>query len=267
LYKLLRYIPAGLAAALFAGAVHATPVSTDATDLWYNPNEPGWGVSMYQQQNIVFAVLFVYGTNNQTTWYVASALTYPGTNPAAGVFFTGALYQTTGPYFGAATFNPAAVGVRRVGDATFTFDSLTTGTFSYTVDGVAVTKNVTRQLWAINTMSGRYVGGQAGTYSDCPASGINGSREEPGTFTVNHTGSSATLGLVAATTSCTYNGPYAQAGHYGLLSGTFSCANGSSGNFSAFAIDTQINGITARIETIATDGCRYTGRIGGVRSF
>lgn len=254
---------AGFAALLIAGAVQATPLSTDNTDLWYNPGESGWGLSLYQQEATIFAVLFVYGTNNQPTWYVASSLTWPGTGALA---FSGPLYQTNGPWFGAGTFNPAAVGVRQVGTATFTVNDLTTGTFAYSVDGVPVTKAVTRQTWAVNNMSGSFVGGQSGTYANCPGL-ASGTRDEPGTLAVNHGANGVAMTLATAASNCSFNAAYAQGGHYGFLSGTFSCSDGRSGNFSAFAIDAQIHGLSGRIDTLAGNGCRYTGRIGGIRAF
>jgi hypothetical protein len=261
LNKLHRLAAAAAAAACFAGAAHATPFSTDVTDLWYNPDESGWGLSLYQQQGTVFAVLFVYGTDNQPTWYVASSL-LPG-EVNGNLAFSGALYRTNGPYFGGA-FNPAGVGVRQVGTATFTLTSLTNGNFSYAVDGVNVTKGITRQTWATNNMSGRYLGGQSGTYSAC--AGLDGTRDEAGTVTVSQGGSGATVSVATATATCTYNGAYAQSGHYGLLSGSYSCSNGRTGSFSAFALDSQIGSLAGRIDTVGSDGCRYSGRLGGIRA-
>lgn len=260
MHKLHRLAAALAAAACFSGAAHATPFSTDVTDLWYNPDESGWGLSLYQQQATVFAVLFVYGPDGQPTWYVASSL-QPGDNNGT-LFFSGTLYRTNGPYFGG-PFNPAAVGIRPVGTATFTLGSLTSGTFAYTVDGVGVTKSVTRQTWATQNMTGRYVGGQAGTYSACP--GLDGTRDEGGLVTVSQGGNSATLSIATTAATCTYTGAYAQSGHYGLMSGSYSCSNGRTGSFSAFALDAQIGSLAGRLDTVGSDGCRYSGRIGGIR--
>src|SRR5690348_8358425 len=105
-------------ATVAASAVHANTVTTDFTDLWWIPSESGWGANVIQQQDILFATLFVYGSNNQPIWYVASAAQYQG--QVNGQFtFTGPLYQTTGPYFGAGGFNPNNVANRQVGSFTF----------------------------------------------------------------------------------------------------------------------------------------------------
>src|SRR5438477_11100290 len=107
-------------AAAFPAA--ATTSSTDFTDLWWNPSENGWGVNVIHQGDTFFATLFVYGTDGTARWFVASNLT------GSGTIFSGTLYQTAGPYFGAGTFNPAGVGVTPVGAMTFSFSGPYNGT-------------------------------------------------------------------------------------------------------------------------------------------
>jgi len=121
----------------------------DVTGLWYNPNESGWGMNVIQQNGTLFITLFVYGADGKPTWYVAS-----DTKVVAGTSskYTGALYATSGPYFGGA-FNPSAVGVRQVGTITFDGSCASCNIYSnmlltYTVDGVTVNKTVQQQTWA-----------------------------------------------------------------------------------------------------------------------
>ena len=78
-------------------AANAATFSVDHTDLWFSPSESGWGVNLVQQGNVLFATLFVYGSDETPRWYVASDL-----ESADGVNFSGTLYRATGPYFGAA---------------------------------------------------------------------------------------------------------------------------------------------------------------------
>src|SRR3954453_19595354 len=99
-----------LRALLFAAALIAplpslaTPQPIDATGLWINTDESGWGVSVYHQGDTLFASLFVYGPDGQPKWYTASGMT------GGGASYSGALAEATGPYFGAtASFNPGAV--------------------------------------------------------------------------------------------------------------------------------------------------------------
>src|SRR4051794_13939962 len=57
--SLLRLLAALIAS--IAMSAFATPQPIDATDLWINPDESGWGVSVFHQGDTLFASLFVYG--------------------------------------------------------------------------------------------------------------------------------------------------------------------------------------------------------------
>jgi lysyl endopeptidase len=113
--------------------------SNNFTALWWNPNESGWGVNVTHQGNIVFATLFTYD-NNGPMWLVMSR----GDRQGSGDAFSGPLYRTTG-----SPFNQAFTGasVTQVGSMTFSFSGASTGVLSYTVNGVSVTKNITKQLF------------------------------------------------------------------------------------------------------------------------
>jgi hypothetical protein len=100
----------------------------DASDLWWNPNESGWGVNLVEQGTILFATLFVYDANGRAHWYVspdmqASSLNTPTDQP---VTFMGTLYETTGPV-AAENFNPSQVVGRRVGTRASTIEGPTPG--------------------------------------------------------------------------------------------------------------------------------------------
>src|SRR4051812_13169103 len=86
----------------------ATPQPRDATDIWLNPAESGWGLNLIHQGDTIFATLYVYGADGQPKWYFASGLT------GGGDSYSGALYESTGPWFGGA-FNASAVQTRQVG--------------------------------------------------------------------------------------------------------------------------------------------------------
>ena len=86
-------------AALLLGvcaSVSATSLTRDYSDLWFTSTESGWGANMIQQNEIIFLTMFVYATNSQPTWFVASDLTFQGTTGTTQRF-TGPLYQATGP--------------------------------------------------------------------------------------------------------------------------------------------------------------------------
>ena len=77
----------------------ATPFSVDASDLWFNPAEQGWGVNIAQQWDTVFLTLYVYGSDNKPVWYVASSMVGARTGGVGDVRFVGDLFSTTGPAF------------------------------------------------------------------------------------------------------------------------------------------------------------------------
>ena len=97
----------------FGNAVPAW--GADVTDIWWNPSESGWGLTLAQHGNNVFGVWFTYDTDGQPLWAVMPGVTFNGADS-----FAGALYTTTGPYFGIAPFDPSKVTVTPQGSATVT---------------------------------------------------------------------------------------------------------------------------------------------------
>lgn len=112
----------------------------DYTDLWWNPNESGWGLAIAQQGSVMFLAWYVYDANGKPTWYVASNC------PVSGAGCSGALYRTSGPPLGP-SFDPTAVRVTQAGTVSVTFSDPNNGVLSYTVNGVTATKNITRQTF------------------------------------------------------------------------------------------------------------------------
>ena len=125
---------------------------TDVSDMWWNPSESGWGANIAHQREIVFVTLYVYGADSRVRWYVG-----PNLGNTSGFIFSGTLYETTGPYLGGA-FNPNSVSTRVVGTVTVNIATVNTGTLSYTVDGVSVTKSIERQTFRTADISGSYAG-------------------------------------------------------------------------------------------------------------
>ena len=69
--------------------------------------------------------------------------------------FSGPLYESTGPGF-ATAFNPAAVTRRQVGTMQFEILGIADGRLTYSVDGIVVTKNVTRLTMKPDNPSGTF---------------------------------------------------------------------------------------------------------------
>jgi lysyl endopeptidase len=109
-------------------------------DLWWNAAESGWGLSITQQYRTLFAVWFSYLPNRTSVWYVMS-----GGSWTAADTYEGTLYRTSASGFFGTGFNPGSVGHAAVGSLRLRFTGSGTATMSYTIDGVAGSKNITRQ--------------------------------------------------------------------------------------------------------------------------
>jgi hypothetical protein len=111
----------------------------DYTDLWWNPNESGWGMAITHQYGVAFLAWYVYDSNGAPTWHVATCT-------MNGSSCNGTLYQTRGPGF-AGPFNPSAVQALPIGSIIVSFIDANNAVLSYTVNGVAGTKTIARQLF------------------------------------------------------------------------------------------------------------------------
>ncbi len=113
-------------------------------DLWWNPNESGWGINLTHQSDIIFATLFTYDAAGKGMWLILSR----GDRIAATQNFAGAIYRTTGPNFDAMPFTPIGPSnLRQVGNMRLEFADGNTAKLIYDVDGVSVTKDIQRQVF------------------------------------------------------------------------------------------------------------------------
>jgi hypothetical protein len=111
------------------------------TDLWFNPDEPGWGLSIVQNTaNHLFAAWYTYDSDNQPMWIVL-----PEGSWRSAVAFEGALYRATGTAFDR-PYDRSRFSVNRVGTGRIEFGHDNKATFTFTIDGRTVTKTIRRQL-------------------------------------------------------------------------------------------------------------------------
>ena len=88
----------------------------DYTGLWYNPQQSGWGLSLFQgATHVTFGLLFVYDSANRPEWYSLQGAHWTGSRTLAGT-----LFRTTGPAFGG-SFNASQVAYTQVGTAAIDF--------------------------------------------------------------------------------------------------------------------------------------------------
>ncbi len=139
----------GGAAATCTATTGSRAALTNYQDLWWNPAESGWGLTLTHQADTLFAALFTYDRSGNDLWLVMTQ----GTKQADGSW-RGDLYRTRGPSFNAQPFTPlAAADVTKVGEMRLAFSDGATGTLVFSVDGKSVTKAISRQVFAATTPS------------------------------------------------------------------------------------------------------------------
>jgi hypothetical protein len=110
---------------------------------WNSPpgSESGWGINFAHQGDVIFATWFTYDLTGKWWWLSMTA------DKVSDGIYSGTLYETRGPAFDAVPFTPATVAATPVGVGTLSFSDVNNGAFSYSVNGVAQTKSITRQVF------------------------------------------------------------------------------------------------------------------------
>lgn len=270
LHRLAAVLIASLAA-----AAQAFPLYPDPTGLWFIPSEPGWGMSITQQGETMFIVLYAHDANRQPTWYVASNVRDTGTHldPIGSQVYAGTLYRATAPAFGAA-FLPGAMTVGTVG----TVDLFNLGgklNVRYVINGVSTSKLVERQTWSTDrtTAQGSYAGNASFTgFSGpgCPSDpGIPFSSFSIATIEGERVRWTFGQGVIAlGLAGCEAEGIWAQRGHLAELNAPLRCGYTSAptlGTIALSQVTVSRDGLTA-ILTVDRAACRYSGRLAGVRT-
>ena len=205
-------------------------------DMWFLPGESGWGLNVIEQGDILFATLFVYDRERRARWYVASSLTAQGGSSDGTLSYSGALAESTGPYFGSA-FNPAAVMRREVGTMLLTTRADGTASLGYTVDGVQVTKQLQRFAFRKQDFSGSYIG----SYE----------HDRQAVIVIDDSGAEFRMRLedrFGGMGICDFVAPSAQVGSLRTMTGTYSCTT-RSGTFTMRHATVSAHGFTARFDS------------------
>ena len=126
------------------GALPVLTFATNFQDLWWGApagSESGWGVNFTHQGDIIFATWFTYDVDGTPLWLsAAAAKTGPGV-------YSGTLIERRVRRSARCRSSPADVVRTPVGALTLTFADGNNATFAYTVDAVAQTKQITRQVF------------------------------------------------------------------------------------------------------------------------
>jgi hypothetical protein len=117
-------------------------------DLWWSPQESGWGMAINHQSNRIFATWYVYGDDGKPLWIVMpdAVMSQEFVGPIVRSVVTGELYATRGPAAGA-PYDPAQVVSTRVGSATIHFRDAGAAELEFTAFGRSERKAITRQAF------------------------------------------------------------------------------------------------------------------------
>ena len=252
-----------LAQAPAVPAFPKTNLTTDVTDIWWPDSEPGWGIQLIQNADLIFATIFVYDPDNQPTFFVGVLGKVQGADA-----WTGSLSVAGGTFFGA-QWNSDDRLEFEVGTMTFTLTGVGTGTLDYTVGPTAVHKTLARQALVLEDNAGDYrithtwsAAGSGCTAADAyaPASGpVNGDlaiqRIDAETATVSLTWRLAPLDV------CSMTATYTQVGRLGSYGGLLNCpASATSGSLVLYEIANRPKMLTGRYVMNWNYGCVRTGQ-------
>ena len=272
---MIRTLRTFLASALvvFGISLPASAVTsgTDFTDLWFNPGEGGWGLNVIHEYGIIFVTLYVYDASGTPHFYSASE------TRGSGNSFTGRLYETRGTYFATTPYNPSAFGATAVGTLTLNFSTPNSGTLTYNVGAINVVKSISRFTFAVDNLSGNYLGGLTAS-STC--SGQSQFTLVFDTLRVTQTATAdpnnnpiimtvSFFNSAGVQSTCVFSGIYAPMGRLGNISGTYSCTfgttAGNAGSFTISNIESSQNGWNGRFTGSDQFCSSHSGYFGGVR--
>jgi len=145
--------PAGsLGASQLVGPIHVSvarllPAASfhphdDYSDMWWNPREPGWALTVRQLSEKLFLVWATYDDAGKPAWLVVPGGSW--SRDAGNVLhFTGKVYRTRGSPW-QLPFDASMSAVTPAGTAEFAPLDASHGIFSYTVDGISGSKMIER---------------------------------------------------------------------------------------------------------------------------
>ncbi len=238
-------------------AAPAAAIDVDPADLWWNAGEPGWGMQLVRGGSAVFATLFVYDAAGRPTFFTATLERRDAT-------WTGDLYATAGPSFAAPVFAPWTVTRRLVGALTLAPMSAETAALQYSVDGVAVTKTVTRQPLRGDDFSGRYAVLVQRVTAHCADGGANRDETVAETLAVTQSGAVLDMAWTSASRVCRFSGNITQAGSLAATSTSYACSDGEEGTMAWFELTLRNGVLAGRFQGHGiSNGCDYRGQFSG----
>ncbi len=239
---MLRHLFLALLVLALTAARTAT-AAADLTDHWWIESESGWGLSVTQQEEIAFVVLFVYGPSGAPLWLTATTTRF-GIDAEGNPGFAGALYATSGPPQGG-PFDPTKVKATPVGTVSLQATGPASATLQYTYNGATIKKNVRRFTFRDKDWTGIYRAALRANYFGCAADFTPAFIYDDGIMDVEQDGAKFTLTWDGRKSVCTFTGTYRQDGRVGSVSGTYACTEGPQGDFNLSRLETNSIGPSA----------------------
>lgn len=257
-----KFLRAALFAATLgtAGALAAAAPPINYSDQWSNAAEPGWGLSITQQADILFGALYIHDSGQLPTWYTAT-MNFGSENGGVRTY-SGTLYKTSGAALGQ-PYNPALVQNTAVGTMTVQFGDDAHGILTYNINGITVVKSVTRLTFATSEITGGYIGSTSDVTYNCANPSRNGEvTTDPGAFSI----AIENGGVVMRFPTCTINGTYTQQGQVGQIEGTYGCTHGGNGTIKFTGLRSEKGGIVGTYVGRDDFSCSFRGNLGGMRN-
>ncbi len=258
-------------------------LSPDPTGMWYDPANPGWGLSVTQQGGNIFAVLFVYDANHQPEWFVASNVVPAGdltcvlvgvASCAASQPYSGTLYRTTGASFASSadttTVQAVPAGTLSLFLTVSDRSQLQIGaglSASYIIDGTFATKVLQRQTWGSLDLTGTYKGGlgQVSVSGNC-TSLQSDAFTTPTDLVATQDGTQLDIRWGAGAATCAATGTLVRLGQIANYSGQLQCAGDPSGTFTISNMAIGPLGFAGSAFYNDAKGCAFSSTIGGLKT-
>jgi hypothetical protein len=120
------------------------PLIGEVQDMWWaGSTENGWGMSLVQHNDTLFAAMYIYDANGKPTWLVMPGGAWDSTH----TIYTGSLYTPVGTPFFSYDASRLTVGNAK-GSLKITFQDANDAILDYTIGGVSSRKLVTREIFA-----------------------------------------------------------------------------------------------------------------------
>ncbi len=119
--------------------------ATNFTDLWWNPQESGWGVNMTHQDNTIAAAWYTYAADGTPMWLLSTP-SLQADGSYSGQIFRASTGTPLLQINGTAALAPGAM--QSVGNLVLRFSDGEKGTMSFTLDNVTQSKNIQRYAFS-----------------------------------------------------------------------------------------------------------------------